>query len=93
MRTLRAVRELSKDGGKVDLFSALMRYCALQTISSEAQQFCYNIASAKGDIERLMRLGAEDKRICHKVYSINSDFCKETRRPATSNPKRGLIYI
>eukprot|EP01039_Chlorochromonas_danica_P005699 gene5699-6283_t len=93
MRTLRAVRELSRDGGKEDLFAALMRYCALQSISSEAQQFCYNIASAKGEIERLMRLGAEDKRICHKVHSINSDFCKEVRHPVTSHPKRGLIYI
>jgi hypothetical protein len=60
---------------KTTSFEALYRYCSLQNLAIEDAKFCYNIDTIKGEINRMMTLGANDERICKKIKSINPDFC------------------
>lgn len=72
----------------------LNRYCTLQTISVEDQKFCYDIDNIKADISRMLKLGAEDERICRKVKSINPNFCAtKTVKDTSFSRKKGIIYI
>lgn len=89
-------------GTKEGVFESLVAYCALPGLQTEDQQFCYNIDSFKGELKRLVLLGADDRRVCNKVRAINSHFCGvvdegliadrvDTKK--FSQSKRGIIYI
>ena len=77
---------------------SLNRYCNLETISVEEQQFCYNTQGFRSDMLRMLELGADENRICKKVNNINPDFCKAVVKkkdnPGTRDHKRlkGVIY-
>ena len=92
-RLIRAVRGSGDPATK-----SLDRYCNLESISVEEQQFCYNTQGFRSDILRMLDLGADENRICKKVHSINPDFCKAVVRkkenPGTRDHKRqrGVIY-
>lgn len=80
--------------------AALDKYCEIETLSVEDQKFCYNTATIKKDLYRLMDMGADEYRVCKKVKAINSDFCKvmSTQVPRTGiqlndRMKKGIIYI
>ncbi len=77
-----------------DVSETLSRYCLLQTISVEDQKFCYDIDNIKGEVSRLLKLGASDERICRKIKSINPNFCaKKTVKDQSFSRKKGIIYI
>ena len=80
--------------------AALDKYCEIETLSVEDQKFCYNTATIKKDLYRLMNMGADEFRVCKKVKSINPDFCKVMATQATRSGiqlndrmKKGIIYI
>lgn len=83
-RVLSAVRDLKKSKN-INNAEALNKYCMVQGLSTEDQQFCYNIDSMKADIVRLLDLQADDKRICAKVYRVNPHFCTVTSNQSASN--------
>jgi hypothetical protein len=70
-RVIKASRELSTDKPS-KLFE---KYCSLSILSNEEQQFCYNSQGFQSEISRLLDLGADEKRICKRIYKINPDFC------------------
>ncbi|RYG66987.1 hypothetical protein EON64_08475 [archaeon] len=108
---MKASRELArrkavsdKAVNKETVFQALDEYCQLDKISTEDLQFCYNIHTIKGELRRLILLGADDRRVCHKVQRINSDFCKAVSESSNMGGKkseetkffkarRGVIYM
>lgn len=57
--------------------AAFDRYCALgeHVLQGDEQKFCYDTSSIRKDLHRLMDLGADARRICKRVRSVNSDFC------------------
>jgi hypothetical protein len=69
-------------------FDALYRYCSLQNLAIEDAKFCYNIDTIKGEINRMMTLGANDERICKKIKSVNPDFCLSKISSSSSIPSR-----
>jgi hypothetical protein len=85
---------------KVSMSTALDKYCALKVLDVEDQQFCYNIDTMRGDINRLLDMGADETRVCKKVRSINPDFCsneKKDRKKKTAvhinqSQRRGIIF-
>lgn len=80
--------------GSKNVIDSLNSYCQLQTISVEDQKFCYNIDTIKGDLQRLLSLGANDDRICKKVKSVNPDFCvTKAIGDKSYSRKKGIIYI
>jgi hypothetical protein len=85
-RVIKASRELSTDKPS-KLFE---KYCSLSILSNEEQQFCYNSQGFQSEINRLLDLGADDKRICKKIYNINPDFCtsKSFARHAEDHDQR-----
>ena len=93
-RVLRAARDITaRDGETASVSDVLSRYCSLQTISVEDQKFCYDIENIKGEINRLLTLGASDERICRKVKAINPDFCRSKKiKDKSFSRKRGIIY-
>lgn len=97
-RVIKAAKEL---GLKQSITSsvALDKYCSIPSIEADDEKFCYNIATLKKDINRLLELGADEARICKKVKAINSDFCKSktvkverTGIQLNERIKRGIIY-
>jgi hypothetical protein len=65
---------------------ALEKYCSLgASLSTEEQQFCYNTENVRGDLNRLLDMGADESRVCKKVRAMNPDFCvsKSSRRATT----------
>ncbi len=60
----------------LDAFKSYERYCSLRNLSVDDQQFCYNTDSVKNELLRLLDLGADENRVCKKVYQINPDFCR-----------------
>jgi hypothetical protein len=81
---------------------ALDKYCELSALEVEEQIFCYNAATIRKDITRLIEMGADEFRVCKKVRSINPDFCKgkstaqkhtNTGIQLNDRKKRGIIYI
>ena len=99
-RVLRGARDSAKQS-QIGVVEALEDYCKLQNINVEDQKFCYNIDTMKSDINRLLRLGADDDRICKKVKAVNPHFCLSktaksedtTAAYVPSRTKRGIIYI
>lgn len=81
--------------------AALDLYCDIETLAVEEQKFCYNTATIKKDLYRLMDMGADEFRVCKKVRAINSDFCKVMTSPhiqrtgiqLNDRMKKGIIYI
>ncbi len=41
----------------------------------EDAKFCYDIDTIQMELKRLFDLGANDDRICRRVYSMNPHFC------------------
>ncbi len=81
------------------------KYCKISTLEVDDEKFCYNTQTMRGDIFRLMDLGADEFRICKKVKSVNPDFCQLKRvamnkpdsltqmdRSVSNKSKRGVIY-
>lgn len=110
IRMIKAAREFGKgQDPPTSVSKALEKYCTLGTaLSVEEQQFCYNIDNVRGEINRMLDLGADELRVCKKVKSMNPHFCvsksskkvsstKETSKSnsehRTSRNKRGIIYI
>ena len=75
VRVVRAARELGRVQQK-DVSSVLSSYCSLSNIEVAEQKFCYNTENVRGQITRLINLGADESRICKKVKAMNPDFCK-----------------
>ncbi len=89
----------------IDRNRAFEVYCSLQSLDLDDQKFCYNTDTARGDIFRLLDMGADEYRVCKKVKAINPDFC--TVKSAINPPKpqdkhgvntftsakRGIIYM
>eukprot|EP01031_Cornospumella_fuschlensis_P043040 gene43040-52599_t len=110
IRILKASSDLARRKAERDkvsreeVFQALDDYCQLGKISTEDLQFCYNIQTIKGELRRLILLGADDKRVCQKVQTINPDFCKAVSESSNIGGKKseetrffkqkmGVIYI
>ncbi len=83
---------------------ALTKYCQLQSISVEDQQFCYNIDTMMKELSRLIVLGATDERICKRVKATNPHFCSAKVSYATQEStvkihsetgsvKKGVIFM
>ena len=81
---------------------ALDKYCALKSLDVEDEQFCYNIENMRGDINRMLDMGADEKRTCKKVKSFNPHFCTsgenklKQKAPVHVNDnfkQRGVIFI
>jgi len=75
VRVVRAARELGRVQQR-DVSSVLSSYCSLSNIEVAEQKFCYNTENVRGQITRLINLGADESRICKKVKAMNPDFCK-----------------
>lgn len=106
LRVLRASRDLTKQdkSGTLSVPEALAKYCQLQNIPVEDQQFCYNIDTMLKDLSRLISLGATDNRICKRIKSTNPHFCStklnnnakkadSTSKKLAHGAKKGIIYI
>jgi hypothetical protein len=88
LRVLRAVRDLSITQS-IPLSNAYQKYCSLSSLEVEDQIFCYNTETIQKDIFRLLNLSADEFRICKKIKSVNSDFCKSKfRSNLNSDSKR-----
>jgi hypothetical protein len=97
-RVVKAAKEL---GAKQNIAPslALEKYCGIPSIEVEDEQFCYNVATLKKDVNRLLDLGADASRVCKKVRAVNSDFCKSkvvkverTGIQLNERFKKGIIY-
>jgi hypothetical protein len=97
-RVVKAAKEL---GAKQNIAPslALEKYCGIPSIEVEDEQFCYNVATLKKDVNRLLDLGADASRVCKKVKAVNSDFCKSkvvkverTGIQLNERFKKGIIY-
>jgi hypothetical protein len=97
-RVVKAAKEL---GAKQNITPslALEKYCGIPSIEVEDEQFCYNVATLKKDVNRLLDLGADASRVCKKVKAVNSDFCKtkvvkieRTGIQLNERFKKGIIY-
>jgi hypothetical protein len=74
-------------------------------LSTDEKKFCYNIESIVGEIVRLIDMNADEHRVCKKVYSVNSDFCRAKNATTVSEQMKsqglsttrrsqvGVIYI
>ena len=75
-RIVNTVMDLSLTKKKAEKASeAYDRYCSLSNIPVDETQFCYNTNGIKGEIHRMLDLGAKAERICKKVNKVNPDFC------------------
>lgn len=93
---MEAVKDLSASMGSASV--SFDKYCVLETIDVDEQQFCYNTNGIKSEVKRLLDLGADSDRICKKVKKTNPDFCSyksaqlefsvSGHRPGN----RGIIY-
>lgn len=97
-RVIRASKELGTKQG-VATSAALEKYCDVPTIEVDEQKFCYNIATLKKEVNRLLDLGADENRVCKKVKSVNPDFCltkvvkvERTGIQINERLKKGIIY-
>ncbi len=97
-RVIKATKELAIKQG-IAASNALEKYCSIPANDVEDEKFCYNVGTAKKDINRLLDLGASEERICKKVKSINAHFCtvkmiKSERTGVHVNDrfKRGVLY-
>ena len=69
---------------------ALEKYCTLgSSLSTEEQQFCYNTENVRGDLNRMLDMGADETRVCKKVRSMNPDFCVSKSSRRTDGAKEG----
>lgn len=94
-RVIRASKDLAGTTGSPSV--SFDKYCALENIHVEEQQFCYDTNGIKNDVKRLLDLGAETDRICRKVKMTNADFCatktaSNDQSSARKPGKRGIIY-
>ena len=73
VRMVKAARDFGKAQDPPTATSkALEKYCSLgTTLSVEEQQFCYNIDNVRGEINRMLDMGADEIRVCKKVRSMN----------------------
>ena len=97
-RVMRATKDLSLKNN-IPATSALDSYCEIQSLDTDDSKFCYNTANIRKELFRLIELGADEYRICQKVKSINSDFCKIKSQKLTNTGihlnerlKKGIIY-
>lgn len=88
-RVLRASRDLAAREAGLSVSQALGKFCSVETLETEDVKFCYNIDTIKKDIYRLLDLGANNDRVCKKVHTINSDFCRV--RHSSSTPTIGSM--
>lgn len=99
-RVLRAVRDLSKSQ-ELSMAEAFKKFCLVSSIEVEEQKFCYNLDPLHQELNRLFLLGADDSRICKKIFSVNADFCSAKGKKKDSSSEnivnrksqRGIIYI
>jgi hypothetical protein len=73
-RVVKSAKELGAKQG-ISASIALEKFCSIPANNVEDEKFCYNVGTAKKDINRLLDLGASEERICKKVKSINPHFC------------------
>ena len=73
VRMVKAARDFGKAQNPPTATSkSLEKYCSLgTTLSVEEQQFCYNIDNVRGEINRMLDMGADEIRVCKKVRSMN----------------------
>lgn len=100
VRIIKTIRENKQNNE--DSSDALNRYCSLGSIlGTEEQRFCYNIDNIRSELGRMLGLGADEMRVCKKVYATNAHFCevKAQKKPTTAERrsnrdarKRGVIY-
>ncbi len=73
------------------------KYCALASLPVDEMKFCYDIDSFKRDLMKLFDFGADEGRICKRVFKENPNFCaikkKAVDLPGTRDRKnaRGII--
>ena len=76
------------------------RYCELSALTVEERKFCYDTNPMKKELFRLLDMGANEIRICKKIFKVNSDCCKvhskDQVRSAAVKAKQsrsiGIIY-
>lgn len=97
-RVIRAAKEMAKLREQ-DVTSALNSYCLLSNIDVSDQKFCYNTENVRGELSRMLNLGADEYRVCKKVKSMNPDFCKVMSKKVNKDGVhknerliRGVIY-
>lgn len=97
VRVMRAARQMGKS--RQDVTAALNSYCSLTTIEVAEQKFCYNTENVRGELSRMIKLGADEYRICKRVRAMNPDFCnvmssKVNNEGLHKNDRlvRGVIY-
>lgn len=99
IRVIRAARELGKSRQE-DAARMLTSYCQLtEQLQVEDQKFCYNIDNVRGELSRMLNLGADEFRVCRRVKAMNPDFCrvmakKTNKEGIHKNDRliRGVIY-
>ena len=87
VRVIRAAREMGRQRQE-DVTTLLNSYCAVNSLEVADQKFCYNTENVRGELSRMLKLGADEYRICKKVRSMNPDFC---RVMALKHNKEGVI--
>ena len=97
VRVMRAARQMGKS--RQDVTAALNSYCSLTNIEVAEQKFCYNTENVRGELSRMIKLGADEHRICKRVRAMNPDFCnvmstKVNNEGLHKNDRfvRGVIY-
>jgi hypothetical protein len=83
IRVIQASKDLALTRGNPS--QSFEKYCSLNGIDVEEQQFCYNVQGIKADIYKLLDFGADTTRICRKVQKSNVDFC--SLKSASSSPQ------
>jgi hypothetical protein len=97
LRMIKAVRGLAKVK-KEDPSKSFVRYCSLTSLDVEEEKFCYDTETLQQEISRLLDIGADEMRICKKIFAINLDFCKaQVPKNAAftqdnTKSKRGFIF-
>lgn len=99
VRAAKALGASSGAGSSGSSANSFERYCSLNTLEVSEAKFCYDTDSFKKDMMKLFDFGADEKRICKRVFKENPNFCvlkipKHDMLPGTQDRKnaRGVIY-
>jgi hypothetical protein len=87
IRVIRAAQSLSQKDSTLSKASALQQYCQLPQLGVEDAKFCYDIDTIQKELKRLLDLGANEDRICRRVYAVNPHFCMSSGSSGTGGGK------
>ena len=94
-RIINLVIDLAKER-KIKPSDSLLKYCKVEQLENDERKFCYNIENVMGTLGKVLDLGADEYRFCHKVMKMNPDFCAKKSslnnnyRKINSNDNTGI---